>query len=137
MNWTHFRTIWCGPTSQSVLAYGSAARARSHASCDTAVAGNPRIFATPEPIVLFAGFGDNALELEVHFWIRIPTPDGAPSGRERFALSASTICFDRRESSIAFPQRDVHLDAARPVPVQIVPQAVLGALNGDRSAAER
>lgn len=79
-----------------------------------------KILRTPEPVVFFADFGDSALVFEVHFWIRMRT-----LMERRIIESELRYRIDElfREAgiTIAFPQRDVHLDAARPLEVRVVP----------------
>ncbi len=36
-----------------------------------AVEDHPRILKRPDPIILFADFGNNSLDFEAHFWIRM------------------------------------------------------------------
>lgn len=79
-----------------------------------------RVLKHPEPLVLFESFGDNSLVFEVHFWIRA-----------RAVMDRRTIESDIRSKvdavfrgssiEIAFPQRDIHFDADRPLRVQVVP----------------
>jgi small-conductance mechanosensitive channel len=79
---------------------------------------NPRVLPDREPFVLFQEFGDNALIFEVYFWIQVR----AVIERRRIE-SDLRFRIDElfREAGIviAFPQRDVHLDAAGPIPVRI------------------
>ncbi len=84
-----------------------------------AVAEDWQILKTPEPFVLFTDFGDNALIFEVHFWIHVNKII-----ERRLIESAIRFRVDElfREAGIviAFPQRDVHLDTARPLDVRLV-----------------
>jgi small-conductance mechanosensitive channel len=71
----------------------------------------------PEPLALFMGFGDSALNFELRAWTD-RADAWAPVQSDLYlavhaALTAAGI-------SIPFPQRDVHLDTAQPVPVQVV-----------------
>ncbi len=78
----------------------------------------PNAMTEPEPIVLFGDFGDNALMFEVHFWIYVRTMMQA-----RKIESELRHVIDRmmREANItiAFPQRDVHLDTLKPIEVNL------------------
>jgi potassium-dependent mechanosensitive channel len=71
----------------------------------------------PEPQALFMGFGDSALNFELRAWTD-RADAWAPVQSELYlavhaALTGAGI-------TIPFPQRDVHFDAAQPVPVQVV-----------------
>ncbi len=83
-----------------------------------AVNGQPRVLETPEPIILFEEFGDNALIFTVLFWVEVMRIMDA-----RIAASGIRYRVDElfREAgiTIAFPQRDVHLDAERPIRVEL------------------
>jgi len=74
---------------------------------------------TPVPFVLFHDFGDSALVFEVYFWITIHQII------ERRIIE-STIRFRIddlfREAGIviAFPQQDVHFDAAKPLKIRMI-----------------
>ncbi len=78
----------------------------------------PHAMNEPEPIILFNDFGDNSLNFEVHFWIYVRTMMQA-----RKIESALRHAIDKlmREAkiTIAYPQRDVHLDAVKPIEVNI------------------
>jgi len=84
-----------------------------------AVDEHPRILKRPEPIILFADFGNNSLDFEAHFWIRM-----------RRLMDRRIIASDLRyridevfrEAGIviAFPQRDVHLDSSEPLNVRLL-----------------
>jgi small-conductance mechanosensitive channel len=78
------------------------------------------ILKKPEPIIAFKNFGDNALVFEVFFWIRLG------KGRMVRLQTESNVRFliekHLREAGIvvAFPQRDVHLDASKPLEMRII-----------------
>ncbi|MCZ6887800.1 MAG: mechanosensitive ion channel, partial [Gammaproteobacteria bacterium] len=69
----------------------------------------------PEPSVTFDGFGDNALSLSLRCFC--DTDDRLPA----ISLLHSAIDekFANASISIAFPQRDLHLDVSQPIPVEI------------------
>jgi small-conductance mechanosensitive channel len=100
------------------VAYGSDVAATKRVLLQ-AVTEHEKVLASPSPAVFFMAFGDSALEFRTHFWIR------SRDMGERLAIESDVrTTIDRlcRENgiTIAFPQRDVHLDAAHPVPVRIV-----------------
>ncbi len=73
----------------------------------------------PKPQVLFTDFGDSALTFETRFWVNVITANSAQVASDLRQMIAGT--FAENGINIAFPQRDVHLDAARPLQVQVVP----------------
>lgn len=72
----------------------------------------------PEPIVLFQDFADSSLNFEVHFWVHMRRiMDGAKIRSDvRVAIDDS---FREQGISIAFPQRDVHIDMQSPLEVRL------------------
>jgi small-conductance mechanosensitive channel len=84
-----------------------------------AVKENDRVNKTPDPFVLFADFGDNALVFEIYFWIKIEKII------ERKYIESSVRfriddLFRNAGIVIAFPQRDVHLDSLKPLELRII-----------------
>jgi small-conductance mechanosensitive channel len=69
--------------------------------------------------VLFDDFGDSALIFRALFWIEMKRPMD-----QRLALSDLRFRLDERFReegiTIAFPQRDLHLDTLRPLDVHLV-----------------
>jgi small-conductance mechanosensitive channel len=69
--------------------------------------------------VLFEDFGDNAQMLALHFWVEL-------GPRVSAALVASDLRFMIEKQFaengivIAYPQRDVHLDTAQPLRIEVV-----------------
>ena len=74
----------------------------------------------PEPIVLFQEFGDNSLNFETFFWSRISRPMDLKKIQSALRFRFDELC---RENgiTIAFPQRDVHLDTLSPLEVKMIP----------------
>jgi small-conductance mechanosensitive channel len=79
---------------------------------------NPNVLRQPEPLVLFQGFGDNTLNFEVLFWIstRTTTHRLRVESDLRFAIDD---VLRAAKITIAFPQRDVHLDTSRPLEIRL------------------
>jgi potassium efflux system protein len=77
---------------------------------------HPKILADPGPMASFEGFGDNALTLNLRCYL--PSMDGR-LGVITELHSAIDAEFKKAGIEISFPQRDVHLDAARPFEVRI------------------
>jgi small-conductance mechanosensitive channel len=72
----------------------------------------------PAPYVIFEDFGDNALVFALYFWVDLAKSNGMQVQSDlRFMLERR---FADAGISIAFPQRDIHLDAARPLQVEVV-----------------
>lgn len=85
------------------------------------------ILKEPPPEALFEDFGDSSLIFALYFWI-----DYGPEVNPLLVASDLRFMIDKRfaeESiSIAFPQRDVHLDSAKPLRVEVMsPQHVMSA----------
>ena len=84
-----------------------------------AMAEHERVMPTPAPLVLFSDFGDNALVFDAYFWIEMRTQmEGRLVASElRFKIDA--LCREHH-ITIAYPQRDVHLDTLRPLEVRVL-----------------
>jgi potassium efflux system protein len=78
---------------------------------------NPLVIKSPEPRAVFLSFGDNALGFELRVFIK-HIDDWIPM------LHAMNRAIDKefRKAgiTIAFPQRDVHLEATGPLDVRVV-----------------
>ena len=82
-----------------------------------AVKSNPLILKTPEPRILFLGFGDNSLDYEARVFIK----DIEDWTEMRHKL-LKTIDSEFRKAGIiiAFPQQDVHVDLNKPLDIRMV-----------------
>jgi len=82
---------------------------------------HPRILQHLEPVVLFEDFGDNALIFDLLFWASITRPMDLRTIQSdlRFAIDAECRAAG---ITIAFPQRDVHLDTLSPLEVRLTEQ---------------
>ena len=72
----------------------------------------------PEPIVLFTEFGDNALQFEVHFWIHMRTVMDRERAESEIRKEVARE-FRAHGVTVAFPQRDLHVDFRSPVEVHM------------------
>lgn len=78
---------------------------------------NPQVLEDPAPTALFLGFGDNSLNFELRAFV---------SGITKFLLVTHQLHraiddeFRKHNLVIAFPQRDVHLDAQKPIKIEVV-----------------
>jgi small-conductance mechanosensitive channel len=99
------------------LAYGSPTREATKLFV-RAAREHGKVLDKPQPIVLFSQFGDNALIFEIFFWIRMRTHMERRMIESDLRYRIDHLC---READIviAFPQRDIHLDTAKPLDVRI------------------
>lgn len=81
-----------------------------------------RVLDDPAPVALFQEFGDNALAFELHVWITPKSVEDRLRIESDLRYRIDELCRDA-EISIAFPQRDVHLDTTRPLEVRVTPGA--------------
>ncbi|HTJ64662.1 MAG TPA: mechanosensitive ion channel domain-containing protein [Alphaproteobacteria bacterium] len=77
------------------------------ALCLEATKSVERVLETPAPNCLLKGFGDNAIELELRFWIRDPR-NGTANVRSAVMLGVWDR-FRANNVEFPFPQRDIHL----------------------------
>jgi potassium efflux system protein len=75
----------------------------------------------PKPQVLFTDFGQSTLTFEMRYWVDVIRTNASQIGSELRQMIASG--FAEHGIVMAFPQRDVHLAAAGPLSVKIVPSA--------------
>jgi potassium efflux system protein len=116
LNWT-----LSGQTNRILInvgiAYGADVR-KAMELVHQAAKENSHVLADPSPIVSFEGFGDNALSV----YLRAYT--GSVERRLITMTELHQAIYDKLNDagvSIAFPQRDVHIDVKEPLPVRIHP----------------
>jgi small-conductance mechanosensitive channel len=99
------------------VAYGSPVK-RVRDLLSEAAAQHGLVLKDPEPLVLFEDFGDNALIFTLNYWISCsPGVNPALVGSDlRFMIEKSLA--DER-ISISYPQRDVHLEATKPIEIHV------------------
>lgn len=73
--------------------------------------------------VMFMSFGDNALVFRAYFWIRVQGFLDTHRSQSKLRFRIDQL-FRDAGITIAFPQRDVHLDSLSPVEVRMVRDAV-------------
>jgi potassium efflux system protein len=98
------------------VAYGSDVTRAMARIAEVAVA-DPKVLTQPPPLVTLEGFGDNTLVLRLRCYLddleaRLTTRSRLNEGINR--------AFAREGIAIAFPQRDVHLDLHRTLPLRLV-----------------
>ncbi len=81
-----------------------------------------KVLPKPDPIVLFEEFGDNALIFEAHFWVRMRRIMDRRIIQSDIRSRIDTL-FREAKIIVAFPQRDVHIDATDPIQIQLVEQS--------------
>ena len=85
-----------------------------------AVEEHGKILKMPAPQVIFEDFGDNALIFDVYFWIRARTVMERRRVQSDVRFRIDNL-FREAGITIAFPQRDVHLDGLSPLEVRMLP----------------
>ncbi len=77
-----------------------------------------RVLDAPEAFVWFTGFGDNSLLFELHFYIvfRNQTEQQKIESELRLEIDRR---FREAGIVVAYPQRDVHLDTAKPLEIRV------------------
>ena len=89
------------------------------------------VLTTPQPMAYFTGFGDSALNFELHFWVM----QDSNWIRVRSEIAMAVMkCLDEAGIEIQFPQRDLHL---RSIPEGAGAAEVADTLFGDDGSAER
>ena len=78
---------------------------------------NPLVLSKPAPEAVFKGFGDNSLDFELRVYIN--GIDNWWPMLHKLNVSIDDA-FKEEGVTIAFPQRDVHLDATGPLEVRVV-----------------
>jgi potassium efflux system protein len=86
-----------------------------------AVRENPKVIQERESLVVFNDFGDNSLVFEVYFWINVPTILARRRIESNLRFRIDEL-FREAGIVIAFPQRDVHLFASKPIKVDLSSQ---------------
>lgn len=84
-----------------------------------AVVGQAEVKERPKPMVFFEDFGDNALIFDAYFWCDVAGEKELRQTRSEIRFRISAL-FAENGIVIAFPQRDVHLDAAKPLEVRVL-----------------
>lgn len=99
------------------VAYGSNVEEALRVLHD-AVLAHPRTLGEPAPLIIFENFGDNALELSARCFI-----DSVEGRLQTMSELRSAIneAYEAAGIVIAFPQRDVHLDASAPIRIALEP----------------
>lgn len=100
------------------VAYGSPPR-RVAELLEQVVCSQPDVLSDPPPRVIFEDFGDNALIFDSIFWCRVGGERELRQIRSNIRFMVSEL-FAAEHITIAFPQRDVHLDNLSPLEIKLV-----------------
>lgn len=74
----------------------------------------------PAPVIVFEDFADSALIFDAYFWCDVAGERELRTVRSSIRFRVVEL-FEENGIVISFPQRDVHFDTARPIPVRVVP----------------
>lgn len=116
-NWTHSNSVVRFNVDVGV-AYGSPTDKVTellHQAADE----ESTILRDPAPVVLFTDFGDNALAFRVMFWIRVHRVIDRVTIQSNIRYKVDKL-FKEAGITIAFPQRDIHLDTLKPLEVRVL-----------------
>jgi potassium efflux system protein len=99
------------------IAYGSDTEMARELLLKTAQE-HPNVLDDPPPVATFEGFGDNALNFTLRCFL--PNLDNRLATITELHLAIDKA-FRKAEITIAFPQRDVHLDPGHSLEVRVMP----------------
>lgn len=99
------------------VAYGSPVKSVLQI-LDSVVRSHPLVLKNQDPIVLFKNFGDNSLDFEVHFWVHMRRMMDCRRVESDLRVAIDDA-FREKGVTIAFPQRDVHLDFKAPIEISL------------------
>ena len=120
VNWTlidnNIRTI-----VRVGVAYGSPPR-RVAELLEQAVHAQAEVLKDPVPRIIFEDFGDNALIFDAIFWCAVGGERELRQIRSNIRFMVSDL-FSAENITIAYPQRDVHIDSLSPLQIELVEKA--------------
>ena len=116
-NWTHTDSE-VGIKIGIGVAYGTPPR-EVEKLLRRALSEQPGVLAHPTPTVLFTAFGESALQFEAHFRVNLRAGGERANVESELRYRIDEL-FREYGVVMAFPQRDVHLDASTPIPVRLV-----------------
>lgn len=118
-NWTYSSKL-VRYTIEVGVAYGSPVRDVMDTLREVADR-HGHVLKDPPPEVLFVDFAADSLNFQLHYWLDLGRSTGRVVASDVRAMIDSA--FNAAGIVIAFPQRDVHLDASQPIPVRVVADA--------------
>jgi len=116
VNWTHADADIRGEVAVGV-AYGSPTD-QVHDLIMRAADEHKEIRKDPPPIVLYEAFGDNSLNFRLLFWTPVSRPMDLRRIRSDLHYRIDNL-FRNANITIAFPQRDLHLDTLKPLEIRL------------------
>jgi len=116
VNWTLGDNDVRGGVSIGV-AYGSDIH-KTRELMDRAAREHPQVRKDQEILVLFEDFGDNSLLFTVLFWTKVTRPMDLRRIQSDLRFHLDDLCKEAG-ITIAFPQRDVHLDTLKPLEIRL------------------
>ncbi len=78
-----------------------------------------QVLATPEPVVRFTDFAESSLVFELQVWIHLRSIAERARIESDLRFRIDNL-FNEAHIVIAYPQRDVHIDSQRPIPIRLV-----------------
>lgn len=117
VNWTLVDRV-TRTTVRVGVAYGSPVERVAEILAQIA-AEHPDVLKEPEPLVVFDDFGDSSLNFELFFWVMAVGDRDLRVIRSDIRFRIDQL-FRENNITIAFPQRDVHLDNLSPIEVRVV-----------------
>jgi small-conductance mechanosensitive channel len=117
VNWTLINHL-NRSTVKVGVAYGSPVR-KVEELLYQACAEHQNALKEPKPSVVFSSFGDNALEFELFFWAYAGGDKELRVVRSDLRFRIDEL-FRAADITIAYPQRDVHLNSLTPIEVTLV-----------------
>lgn len=79
---------------------------------------HPAIIGEPLPEVIFEDFGDNALVFDAYFWGDVAGEKSLRAIRSELRFRLNEL-FTEHNIVVAFPQRDIHLYADKPLQLEM------------------
>lgn len=119
VNWTLSDADLRGQVTVGV-AYGSDTR-KVHDLMMQAAKEQTKVHDSPEPFILFEEFGDNSLVFRLYYWSAVDRPMDLERINSAIRFRVDEL-YREADITIAFPQRDVHLDTLKPLEIDIVNQ---------------
>jgi small-conductance mechanosensitive channel len=100
------------------VAYGSPVRKVAEL-IEQAASEQGDVLTDPKPVVFFEDFGDSALIFDLYFWVYATADRDLRGMRSEIRFRIDDL-FREHDITIAFPQRDVHLDNLSPIEVKVI-----------------